>query len=188
MLFRKLVPLIFLFFLTHFFSPSPLYAQNAVITDMRVTVDKSNVLLWARVTNCFKGDIEDAILAGVPTTFTFTVHLYKEFSWLPDKKLKSVKINHTIKYDNIKKTFSVSVDNQKTWETFGDFEKAKRRVSDISAWPLVDDVALKKTDSYYVRMRVKLDEIRLPLHLEYLFFFVSTWEFETDWQQARVIF
>jgi len=33
----------------------------------------------------------------------------------------------------------------------------------------------------YLRIKAELDPIKLPLHLEYLFFFVSLWDFETDW-------
>jgi hypothetical protein len=32
-----------------------------------------------------------------------------------------------------------------------------------------------------LRIKAELDPVRLPLHLEYLFFFVSLWDFETDW-------
>jgi hypothetical protein len=47
---------------------------------------------------------------------------------------------------------------------------------------------LTKNKRYSVKMQVKLDDVHLPLHLEYLFFFVSTWEFETDWRQERFVF
>jgi hypothetical protein len=33
----------------------------------------------------------------------------------------------------------------------------------------------------YFRIKAELDPVRLPLHLEYLFFFVSLWDFKTDW-------
>ena len=35
-------------------------------------------------------------------------------------------------------------------------------------------------------MKAKLDKARLPLRMEYLFFFVSLWDFETDWYQQKV--
>jgi hypothetical protein len=36
-------------------------------------------------------------------------------------------------------------------------------------------------NTYYLKMRVKIDKVRLPLHMEYVFFFVSFWDFETAW-------
>jgi hypothetical protein len=188
MLTNKPFLVICLLCLSLFLVPSSLYAGKATIKDILVTTDKTNLLLYASVIDCFNPDIEDAVLAGVPTTFTFLVNLYMERSWFPDKKLKSMKINHTIKYDNVKKNFNVSVDNQKTWENFSDFESAKRMMTDINAVPLEDIHALKKDVYYYVKLKAKLDQIRLPLHLEYLFFFVSVLEFETDWRQERFVF
>jgi hypothetical protein len=40
---------------------------------------------------------------------------------------------------------------------------------------------LKQNEYYYVRIKAKLDKVRLPLHMEVVFFFVSLWDFETDW-------
>jgi hypothetical protein len=188
MLIHKPFLVICLLGLSLFLVPPSLHAGKATIKDILVTTDKTNLLLYARVTDCFSAEIEDAILAGVPTTFTFMINLYMERSWLPDKKLKSIKISHTIKYDNVKKNFSVSVDNQKTWENFSDFDSAKQMMADINAAPLEDIHALKKNVYYFVKLKATLDQIRLPLHLEYLFFFVSVLDFETDWRQERFIF
>jgi hypothetical protein len=176
-----------LFALALFLTPSSLHAEKAAIKDILVTADQRNLLLYARVADCFTPEIEDAIMAGVPTTFTFQIRLFQERSWLPDKELKSKVIHHTIKYDNIKKTFNVSVDDQKTWENIPDFESAKRMMADINAVPLENIKVFKKNQYYSVKLKAKLDEIRLPLHLEYLFFFVSIWDFETDWRQERFI-
>jgi len=32
-----------------------------------------------------------------------------------------------------------------------------------------------------LRIKAELDAVKLPFHLEYLFFFVSLWDFETKW-------
>jgi hypothetical protein len=40
---------------------------------------------------------------------------------------------------------------------------------------------LKPGAPAYFQIKAELDPVRLPLHLEYLFFFVSLWDFETDW-------
>lgn len=177
-----------LFALSLFFAPSSLQAEKASIKDLLVTNGQTNLLLYARLVDSFNAEIEDAVLAGVPTTFTFLASLYKERSWLPDKRLKSMEIHHTIKYDNVKKTFSVSVDNQKTWETFPDFDSAKRMMTEVNAVPLEGLGALSRRDYYWVKLKAKLDKVPLPLPLEYLFFFLPSWDFETDWRQERFRF
>ena len=84
--------------------PVPLSAETAGITDLLVTNNATHVLVYARVTNCFTKDMEAAILAGVPTTFTFLVDLYQERSRWLDKKLIRLTVRHTIKYDNRQET------------------------------------------------------------------------------------
>jgi len=37
-------------------------------------------------------------------------------------------------------------------------------------------------------MMAELDKIRLPLYLHYVFFFLSLWDFETDWYAVDFLF
>jgi hypothetical protein len=172
---------ILIIFLVLLVFPHTVSADNATIRDLLVTNNASHLLVYARVTNCFTKEIEAAILAGVPTTFTFILELFQERSGWLDKKLIQMTLRHTIKYDNVKKLFYVSADGEREATAFPDFESAKRSMADLNGVPLVPLTALRKNAHYYVLSKVKLDKVRLPLHLEYLFFFVSLWDFETDW-------
>jgi hypothetical protein len=44
---------------------------------------------------------------------------------------------------------------------------------------------LQKNRPAYIMIKAKLDKVRLPLGMEYAFFFVSLWDFETDWYKQR---
>ncbi|MCE5284051.1 MAG: DUF4390 domain-containing protein [Deltaproteobacteria bacterium] len=170
-----------LFMMTCLPSCSLLHAEDAEIRDLLVTNNATHVLLYARVTNCFTKEIEAAILAGVPTTFTFVVDLFEERPRWFDKRLVRLTVQHTIKYDNVKKLFTVSSDGEKEPASFQDYESAKRAMTDLNGVPVALLTTLKKGESYYVQVKAKLDKVRLPLHMEYIFFFVSLWDFETDW-------
>jgi hypothetical protein len=159
----------------------PLRAENAGIRDLLVTNNASHLLVYARVTNCFTKDMESAILAGVPTTFTFLVDLYQVRSRWLDKKLESITIQHTIKYDNVKRIFYVSISGEREPAAFQDFESAKRSMADLNGVSVAPLKALKRNEYYYILLKAKLDKVRLPLHMEYIFFFVSLWDFETGW-------
>jgi hypothetical protein len=165
-----------------------LSAENAGIKDLLVSSNTEHVLVYARVTNCFTKEIEAAILAGVPTTFTFVVELYKERSYWLDSRIAQITVNHTIKYDNVKKLFLVLADGEKEIVAFPDFEGAKRAMTDLNGIQIVPLKTLEKNAYYYVRIKAKLDKVRLPFHLEYVFFFVSFWDFETDWYQQRFFY
>jgi uncharacterized protein (DUF2141 family) len=185
---RILYRSIFLIFSVLFVFTSPLFAENAEIRDLRVMNSANHVLVYARVTNCFTQDIEAAILAGVPTTFTFLLDLFQQRSGWLDKKLSRTTVHHTIKYDNVKKLFLVYADGEKEATAFPDFEGAKRVMADLNGVPIAQLKALERNESYYVMIKAKLDKIRLPLHMEVVFFFVSLWDFETDWYREGVLF
>jgi hypothetical protein len=160
--------------------PFHLRADEATISCF-VTNNATHVLVYARVTNCFTKDMEAAILAGVPTTFTFLMDLYQERRYWLDKKITLLTVRHTIKYDIVKKLFSVSSDGEKEPTMFQDYESAKRAMTDLNGLPLAPIKSLKRNEYYYVQIKAKLEKVRLPLHMEYIFFFVSLWDFETDW-------
>jgi hypothetical protein len=46
---------------------------------------------------------------------------------------------------------------------------------------------LQKNNTYYIKIKAKLDAVRLPMHMEYVFFFVSLWDFETDWHKQKLV-
>ena len=177
--YRSILPIL----LTILVFPATVSADKAMIRDFLVTNSASHLIVYARVTDCFTKEVEAAVLAGVPTTFTFVLELFQERSRWLDKKLIRKTLQHTIKYDNVKKLFHVSADGEKEATAFTDFESAKRAMADLNGVPLVPLSGLKKNSYYYVMNKVKLDKVRLPLNLEYLFFFVSLWDFETDWHR-----
>jgi hypothetical protein len=125
--------------------------------------------------------MEAAILAGVPTTFTFLIDLYQERRHWLDKRITRLTVRHTIKYDIVKRVFLVSSDGDKEPTLFQDYESAKRAMADINGFPLVPIKSLQRNEYYYVQVKAKLEKVRLPLNMEYVFFFVSLWDFETDW-------
>ena len=145
-------------------------------------------MVYARVMNCFTKDMEVAILAGIPTTFTFLVDLYQvRARWL-DKKLVRLTIRHTIKYDNVKRLFYVSSNGDKEPASFKDYESAKRAMTDLNGVTVTFLKRLKKGEYYYVEVKAMLDKVRLPFHMEYVFFFVSFWDFETGWHRESFFY
>ena len=169
-------------------SPPSLHAENAEIGDLLVTNNATHLLVYARAMNCFTNDMEAAILTGIPTTFTFLVDLYQvRTRWL-DKKLIRLTIKHTIKYDNVKRLFYVSSNGGKEPASFKDYESAKRAMTDLNGVSVTLLKGLKKGEYYYIEVKAKLDKVRLPLHMEYVFFFVSLWDFETGWHREGFLY
>ena len=172
-----------------FCTPVKTHAQDAGISDILITNTPENVLIYFRVTHCFTSEMEEAILAGIPTTFTFTVELYQERNYWTDKKIALQEIKHTVKYDTVKKIFYVAfTESGDRVEQFTDFTKAQTAMSDVNGVSVAPLTQLSKNHRYYLRVKAELDAVRLPLHLEYVFFFVSLWDFETDWYQHDFVY
>lgn len=187
LLMRRLLLAFYLVLSVYFFLPSVSSARDATIADILVTNNTENVLLYARLVNCFTKEMDAAILAGVPTTFTVILDLYRERSYWWDDKISRKVIKHTVRYDIVKKTFYVS-STEGGATTFQDFESAKRAMADLNGIVVSPLKQIKRNEIFYIMLRAELDKVRLPLHMENVLFFVSLWDFKTNWYWQRFVY
>ena len=170
----------------HFFiflSPVPAFAAKAILKDIEVTnTDESHLLLYFKVAGCFTEDMEKAIGSGINTTFNFFVRVYEVRDLWWDKKLADVQIHHDVQYDSLKKLYKVKLSERGDATIFvPDFEEVKKLMSEIIGLKVAELKDLQTAGHYQVRMMAELDKIRFPLNLHNVFFFVSLWDFKTDW-------
>ncbi len=171
------------------FAPAHAQGLEAKISDFVITTSSTDVLVYFKVRDCFTRKMEEAIFAGIPTTFTFSFELYEARSLWFDRKIVSGETRHTLKYDTVKKVFYVSFsgDGRGPLE-FTEFNSAKRAMEEVNAAAVASLSQLARNSHYYIKVKAKLDTVRLPLHLEYVFFFVSLWDFETDWYRQDFVY
>jgi hypothetical protein len=126
--------------------------------------------------------MKKAIDNGINTTFTFYIELYEIRDLWWDRQIADLSVSHHIKYDNLKKVYTVTL-SEKDNKVFyvEDFDKAKKLMSEIRGFGITRLHNLQKGKRYQVRMMAELDKITLPFYLDYVFFFLSLWDFETDW-------
>jgi hypothetical protein len=164
------------------FAPLSSYGQQAKVKDVLITKDAGRVLVYAMVTDCFTQEMEAAIRAGVPTMFAFLIDLFEERSNWFDQRISHIIVHHTLKYDNVKNIFYVYSDDRQS-AGFPDLESAKRAMAELNGVPIIPVKSLQKGRTYYIRIKAKLDKVRLPMHMEYVLFFASLWDFDTEWIQ-----
>jgi hypothetical protein len=167
----------------HFSLLTPtLKAEEARIKDISVINSWDYCILSFSVTGCFTEEMQKAIDNGINTTFTFYIKLYevRELWW--DRQIADLSISHNIKYDNLKKVYRVTL-SEKVDKVFymEDFDEAKKLMSEIKGLGITRLHNLQKGKRYQVRMMAELDKITLPFYLDYIFFFLSLWDFKTDW-------
>lgn len=154
--------------------------MKAKIVDFLLSTNEDNLLVYFKVTDCFTKKMDEAIMAGIPTTFYFNIELSEKRPFWFNKTVSRLEIRHTIKYDTVKNIYFVKYsENNKDLE-FQDYESARRAMEDLSGIKIVPLGSLKEDHTYYLNVKAKLDRIRLPLNLEHILFFVSLWDFETD--------
>jgi hypothetical protein len=161
---------------------SGLWAKQAQITDIIVTNNQEQLLVYFNTKGCFTPEMNKAILSGIPTTFTFLLEIYKPRSFWPNKKLSAVKLHHTIKYDSLREEFNLTL-SERGNQTFPvkEFLKAQEIMADVSNIQLIPLKQLERNSQYQLRIKAELNKVTLPLYLHYILFFVSLWDFETDW-------
>jgi len=163
-------------------------AAGPRIRDLLVTTKGQQVLLYGKVSGGFTQEMDVALMAGFPVRFTYYADLYQGRSLWFDRHVSGIEVNRTLKYDNLKKIFQVSEENGKEPAVFQTLGEAKAAMSDLNGFPVASVKSLEKNGAYYVLVKAKLDRVRLPLRLEYVFLFVSLWDLETPWHKYPFIY
>ncbi len=159
------------------------WGKDARITDVIVTNTRDDLILYFAVGECFTPELEQAIMNGIPTTFTFFVSLNRVRNFWKDKNLAGFEVRHTVKYNNLKKEFVItrSTDSEKHMVVTS-LPEAKKAMAEVENLKIAKLQALEKNHRYQVRIKAQLSRITLPFYLHYVFrFFLFLWDFETDW-------
>jgi hypothetical protein len=180
---RPLPPVaLFLFFCLLLSSPLTLQAAEATLEDIIVTNTREDLLVFFDIKGSFTREMEEAILNGIPTTFAIQIKLYRSRTLWPDASIADLELEHTIKHDSLKNEFRVTRSEDKFSElVFKEFDDAKKAMTEIKNIRIVALQDLVKRGKYQLRVKAELEKVRLPLYLHYVLFFVSLWDFETDW-------
>jgi hypothetical protein len=168
---------------------SPVLAEDACLTDAVVTSKQDHLTVSFVVGNCFTEEMEKAIHNGINTSFTFFIKLNTVRGWWWDKSLANLKVSHDIRYDNLKKVYSVRLSERgEKAIAVKDFAAAKKLMSEIVDLKVAELHLLRKGDRYQVHMMAELDKIKLSFYLHYVLFFLSLWDFETDWHTIDFVY
>jgi len=164
-------------------------AQEARIKNITISSTEDKLLVSLEVEGAFTQDVMEAILRGVPADFSFLIKLDRSRSWWTDEELADLEVTHTIKYDNLKKEFSVfrSWIDKKPIVTQS-LAEAQSLMTRIEGLEIIDIHRMQKNEQYELRVKAELSKMTLPFYLHYVFYFVSLWDFETDWHSVVFVF
>ena len=163
-------------------APQSSRGEEARLSDIIVTNTRDHLLTYFNVTDCFTEEMDRAIMNGIPTKFTFIVKLYEIRSMWFDRKIADITLTHNIEYNNLKSEFNLLLPEQgKAGIKTKDFDEARKLMSEVVALKVARLSMLERGRHYQLRVKAELDKIELPFYLNYVLFFLSLWDFETDW-------
>ena len=176
---------VILFFIILLYA-TPAMAKKAYLSELVVSNTKDHLQVFFGVNDCFTPEMNTAIESGIATTFTFFIRLFEKRYFWWDLWITDIKVSHAIKYDSLKKIYELRL-SEKNNETVqvADFEEAKKLMAEVVALKIIPLQDLEKGRTYKLKMMAQLDKIKLPLYLHYFFFFLSLWDFETDWYTSE---
>ncbi len=155
---------------------------EATLSDIIVTNTREELLAFFEIRGCFTREMDEAILNGIPTTFTILVKLSRARLFWVDESLSARELEHSIKYDSLRSEFQVhrTEDGGKAL-VFKDFPAAKKAMAEVKGVKVAPLERLVKGNKYQLQVKAELQKVRLPLNLHYVLFFLSLWDFQTDW-------
>jgi len=116
----------------------PCAAQDATLSNIIVTNTSKDLLVYLNVEGAFREQTVNAIMSGVPASFSFFVMLYQKRSMWFDKAIANIEIVNSIKYNNLKKVFIV----ERSWEngkirTAQSLQEAQKLMSDVDGLKII---------------------------------------------------
>ncbi len=168
---------------------TPFAAPDATLSNLIVTNTSKELLVYLNVEGAFREQTVTAIMSGVPASFSFFIKLYQKRSMWFDKAIADIEITNAIKYNNLKKEFVV----ERSWEngrirTAQTLQEAQKLMTEVDGLRIISLDKLEKGMQYQVKAKAKLSKLTLPFYLHHVFFFVSLWDFETDWYTIDFIY
>ncbi|HDS17292.1 MAG TPA: DUF4390 domain-containing protein [Proteobacteria bacterium] len=153
----------------------PPYLEEFVLSS-----ENGQIRLSVEVANPFDQEIKSLLLNGVSQNITLhtevKVNKLNLFLINFNRTLGKKVHVHQIQYDNLKRVFIVSNNSTgKTRETTS-YKEALEEAASFRDITLLTSAQLEENRSYQIETFCEIRKVRLPFHLEYLFFFLSAWD------------
>lgn len=150
------------------------------LEDFVMNAEQKQITLSLKVANPFDHEIKSLLLNGVSQKISLTIKVKMNRINLYlvkfNRQINDTTYIHKIEYDNLKKLFTVSTHPRTKPIETSSYKEAVKIASQFNDISLLNKNQLKENQSYQVDARTEIRKVRLPFHLEYLFFFLSAWD------------
>lgn len=161
------------------------FADEERITDIKVTLGKEAISVSARLIDGLNKDVEEAIKNGIQKDIIYSAVLKKKRSTWFDEDIVSKDIEYTIKYDVLKKQYTlITRGNGNKEKVTQIYDEIKAAVSKIENAVVSPKKVLEPDEEYYVSIKAEIKDTKLPFFLDYFLFFIPFSDINTSWYDS----
>jgi hypothetical protein len=164
-------------------------AKTPALTNITVSNTNDDLLLHLNLEDSFSEVVLQNVRDGKTTSFAFRIQLSRVRDFWLDQKITDMTVIHTIKFDSVKKEYTV----RRSWtgyeaETTPSFEEAQRWMNQIEGIKIIALSHIQKGTRYELQAKAEMSKKTLPLNLHHVLFFVSFWDEQTDWYIIEFVY
>ncbi|MDR3628798.1 MAG: DUF4390 domain-containing protein [Desulfocapsaceae bacterium] len=154
------------------------YFENVILT-----TSETSLLLFGGLKYTFSEDMLRGLHSGIPIQYSFFVEVNRARRYWTDEQVASVGFTHTLRYDTLKETYRVEIDEGTGPKIIAcqTLTEAQKVMNEFNGVNIVKLSGLVPDDSYTLRVRAELYKKNLPMGLHHVVPFVSFWDIETSW-------
>ncbi len=182
---KRIYIVILIIYIILFSYITPALAGDAMISDINVVLNKDSIIASARLVNGFDKKIEEEINSGIEKDIVYEIVLKRRRSGWFDEDILSKEVKYTVKYDLLKKQYSVkmqgNVNKESVVQNYNDIKAIVSKIEDVM-------VAHKKfvepDEEYYVSIKAEMKDAKLFFFLDYFLFFIPFSDIDTSWADS----
>ena len=161
-------------------------AKQGRITQVTAVKQGTTVRVDATLEGGFPSEVVEQIRRGVPKDLFYTVTLKRRHRRFFDEEVAATTEQFTLKYDTLDGWYHIRhihSDGKVIEQDVPTYAEALTVISHVTEVPLqVPENVLDGT--VYAAVKAEMRAVRLPLYLDYVFFFIPLLEFETPWARS----
>ncbi len=183
---RWITPCIFAVAWLAWAASGPGEAAESRIADIIVTRGSDDVVVYASLRDGFTGEIEESIVNGVPTTFTYTVRLVRRRGLLPNAEVASLTVRQGVTYDLLRDEFLLVREAAGPRETRVTkvYADVRRWMGELAGVRLASYRSLQPDELYAIQIRAEIRSVKLAFPLNLVPFVGAFFNFDTPWASS----
>lgn len=161
-------------------------AQEKISNLSNELLGNNEILVSANLIRWTKDEILEDLNNGIPKDLFYYILLKKRLPAWIDEEITGRTIRHTIKYDVLKKQYSVTTRTETgvSDKTFDSFDEMADLISKIERVKISIDRKLRPRHTYYTSVKGVMRASKTPFYLKYIFFFIPDLELDTPWANS----